>query len=163
MVAQLRKVQSRKAAEEKERRNKPPTEEDDEPKAFVVTMPEPYNPPEENKKASQDDQDEQEEQESGYSDQISRYLNDLIENPINENSSKRPAKEIRHYAVSDMRTANNSKVTNYVTTTPKIPKIEVLEDKKFAVKPNRSPPASIKNTISELGYLEDFINLKDNL
>lgn len=105
MIIRLNRIRAIKAAEELERRNRPP-EEEEEIKAHVVTMPDPYEPPVEETRKDVAPEDSG----SEYSEQLEKYLYE-IQKPVKGNKTERKvSKEIKHFAVNDMRIGNEMQV-----------------------------------------------------
>lgn len=101
MITRLRRIQAVKAAEELERRNRPP-EEEEEIKPYVVTLPDAYEPPveETRKDAAPDDSG------SEFSVQIEKYLHEIQQPKKGSKTERKATKEIKHFAVNDMRIGN---------------------------------------------------------
>lgn len=104
MITRLKRIQAIRQAEELERRNRPP-EEEEEIRPHVVTLPDAYEPPveETRKDVAPDDSG------SEFSVQIEKYLHEIQQPGQKGNKTERKiSKEIKHYAVNDMRIGNEN-------------------------------------------------------
>jgi hypothetical protein len=151
MITRLKRNMAIKEAEELERRNRPP-EEEEEIRAHVVTMPDAYEPPVEDtrKDVAPDDSG------SEFSVQIEKYLHEIQQPGKGHKTERKISKEIKHFAVNDMRIGNEFQARR---DDEKKKKIKTGEGGQLAVKQDRSPPESAKNTMSDMHHLENFLGM----
>lgn len=144
-------MQAKKLAEEIERKNRPPSEQDEDFKAVVICLPEPFIPVEEVSKRDQ-------KQESEADDDFEEKFQKLLEKGIETTRPIQPSKEIKRFAVNDMRTANRLQKDLFQNN-----KKEILTGDKdnLAVKHDRDKKAANLNASGS--NLDDLVNIEQFL